>query len=133
MKFNSIVWIALLTTCFLLPIAANQAAERPNIVLVLADDLGYGDLHCYGEKDIADAQPRSLRHRGTAADKLLCGPSQLLALAHGADDRPHAHARRRAELDPGRLADAPAAERDHGRRAAEERPAMRPATSASGT
>ena len=32
--------------------AAAGAAERPNIVFILADDLGYGEIGCFGQKKI---------------------------------------------------------------------------------
>jgi hypothetical protein len=30
---------------------AVRAADRPNVLFILADDLGYGDLSCYGRPD----------------------------------------------------------------------------------
>src|SRR6188768_4481311 len=42
-----------------------KAADRPNVVLLLADDLGYGDLACYGCPDIKTPNLDALAKQGT--------------------------------------------------------------------
>jgi arylsulfatase A-like enzyme len=41
------------------------AADRPNVVLIVADDLGYGDLACYGNKSIRTPHLDRLAKDGT--------------------------------------------------------------------
>jgi arylsulfatase B len=40
------------------------AAERPNIILIVADDLGYGELGCFGGKDVPTPHIDSLARQG---------------------------------------------------------------------
>jgi arylsulfatase A len=55
--------IASLALC-LLPALALAQSPRPNIVLILADDMGYGDLGCYGCRDIRTPNIDSLAKQG---------------------------------------------------------------------
>ncbi len=57
------------------------AAERPNLVLVVSDDLGYGDLACYGAKDVQTPQldrfaSEGLRFTACYAAHANCSPSR---------------------------------------------------------
>jgi arylsulfatase A-like enzyme len=61
--------LALLVAAILPPDLAGQgpsapAGNRPSVVLILLDDLGYGDLGCYGCRDIHTPHIDSLARRG---------------------------------------------------------------------
>lgn len=45
-------------------LAQNSSSTRPNIILILADDLGYGSLSIYGEKEIPTPNIDSLAKNG---------------------------------------------------------------------
>ncbi|HEV3142390.1 MAG TPA: arylsulfatase [Gemmataceae bacterium] len=58
-----------------------HAAEKPNVVFLLADDLGYGDLGCYGQKKIRTPNIDALAERGMRfsnhyAGSNVCAPSR---------------------------------------------------------
>ncbi len=71
-----------------------EPARRPNIVFVLADDLGYGDLGCYGQKIVATPNLDRIASEGTRftqayAGNNCCAPSRCAFLTglhsgHGA-------------------------------------------------
>lgn len=58
----------------LLPAAAGSAAERPNILLIFADDLGYGDLGCFGHPTIQTPHLDELARRGVKLTSFYSAP-----------------------------------------------------------
>lgn len=53
------------TALSMAPYAAfAQGASPPNMVFIMADDLGYADIACYGRPDIATPNIDSLAARG---------------------------------------------------------------------
>lgn len=76
--------IACLLLCVLLT-NQIQAAEPPNIIYVMADDLGYGDLGCFGQKviktpNIDQLAKAGMRFTNHYSGHTVCRPSRLVLL-----------------------------------------------------
>ncbi|MFM8272798.1 MAG: arylsulfatase [Gemmata sp.] len=73
---------SLATLCLVLTFAADGlGAARPNIIFILADDLGYGDLGCYGQKRIKTPNLDKLAADGVRFTQVysgstVCAPSR---------------------------------------------------------
>jgi len=70
---------AILILC--LPAAAADPAPRPNVIFILADDLGYGDLSCYGQKffktpHLDQLAAEGIRFTDHYAGATVCAPSR---------------------------------------------------------
>jgi uncharacterized sulfatase len=62
--------------------AAGKGNERPNLIYIMADDLGYGDLGCFGQARIKTPQLDQLAREGMKltsyyAGNTVCRPSRL--------------------------------------------------------
>ena len=65
--------------------AAAQPAARPNIILIVADDLGYGDLGSYGQTIIQTPNldrlaAEGLRFTQFYAGSTVCAPSRSVLM-----------------------------------------------------
>src|SRR6267142_2625470 len=61
--------------------AKLQAKHKPNIIFILADDLGYGDLGCYGQTriktpNIDQLASEGIRFTSFYAGSTVCAPSR---------------------------------------------------------
>jgi arylsulfatase A-like enzyme len=69
----------------LLSASAAGAAERPNVVLIMADDLGYHDLSCYGSERIRTPEldkmaSQGIRFTSFYTGATVCTPSRMALL-----------------------------------------------------
>ena len=65
------VWLMLLAA----PLGAASTAPRPNFVILFCDDLGYGDLGCYGHPTIHTPQLDRMAREGMRLTQFYCGAS----------------------------------------------------------
>lgn len=93
--------VSLLSAAFL-PVLSTKA-EKPNIIFIMADDLGYGDLGCYGQEKIVTPHIDRMCKEGKKftrhySGSTVCAPSRcsLLTGKHIG----HAYIRGNKELRP---------------------------------
>ena len=76
----------ILRTCItvfsvMLPAFGAAAQQKPNVIMILADDLGSVDLNCYGSEDLATPSLDALAQRGIRFTQFyaaapVCSPSR---------------------------------------------------------
>jgi arylsulfatase A-like enzyme len=75
----SLLWLACLLNC-------SMASELPNIVYILADDLGYGDLGCYNAESkiptprLDQLATQGMRFKDAHSPSSVCTPTRYALL-----------------------------------------------------
>jgi arylsulfatase A len=74
-RLNRIVFLGLLAALPMLRSNESRAAETPNVVVIMADDLGYGDLSCYGATELTTPNIDKLADGGLRFTQGYCSAS----------------------------------------------------------
>ncbi len=78
--------LLLIFSLILLHPASNaQQKQRPNIIFIFADDLGYGEIGCYGQQKIETPQIDKMAAAGIRFTRFYSG-STVCAPARPIDD-----------------------------------------------
>jgi arylsulfatase A len=96
-------------------VSAAVAAERPNFVVIFADDLGYGDLGCYGHPTIRTPHLDQMAREGMRLTQFysaaeVCTPSRAALLTGRLPPRSGMCGKQRRVLFPGSKGGLPADE-----------------------
>ena len=90
--------LVVLSACCAWP---GSAAARPNLVWIMADNLGYGELGCYGQREIQTPHldrmaSEGLRFTQFYAGATVCAPSRSVLMT----GQHHGHTRVRGNAGP---------------------------------
>src|SRR6187455_1119502 len=95
--------LTLLLTAVVIAGGPARAEPAPNVIFILADDLGYGDLGCFGQKliqtpNIDRLAAEGMRFTQAYAGATVCAPSRcsLMTGKHNG----HAFIRGNREIQP---------------------------------
>ena len=66
-------------------VTAAKLTSQPNVIYILADDLGYGDLSCYGQEKLTTPNIDRLAHEGMKftshySGNTVCSPSRAVLM-----------------------------------------------------
>lgn len=81
----SVLVSAWILTGLTTPAAHAKDNERPNIIFIMADDMGYGDAGCYGQRHIQTPNidrmaAEGMRFRQCYAGSTVCAPSRSVLM-----------------------------------------------------
>ena len=87
MKYFPLAFVILALSASVLNAAKNEPSSMPNIVIILADDLGYGDVQCYNPNRGKIATPhidrlaaQGMRFTDAHSSSGVCSPSRYTLL-----------------------------------------------------
>ncbi|MFK7790270.1 MAG: arylsulfatase [Phycisphaeraceae bacterium] len=85
-KHFGLLWVCLFAVLTCLPVHAERRALRPNVVFILADDMGYGDARCYNAEskvptpNIDKLAAQGMRFTDAHSPSSVCTPTRYAFL-----------------------------------------------------